>query len=83
MEINKYRKFYISYQIITFKTIQSRERKMNTLMKYIQMVLTNMKEQLFQKNIYNLEILIHPLELFQIVILLWVVVEIAYYVRIR
>ena len=55
----------------------TREKNMNGLMKHIQMFLTNMKEQVMQKIISTVEILIHPLTLFQIGIIFWVVVEIA------
>ena len=46
-------------------------------MKYIQMVLTNIKEQVMQKSIYNVEILMNPLEVFQIGTSFLVVVEIV------
>ena len=50
---------------------------MNALMNYIQMVLTDMKEKVIQKNIYNVDILIHTLTLLQTIILFWVVVKIS------
>ena len=41
---------------------------MNALMEYIQMVFTNIKKQVMQKSISTVDILIHPLTLFQTVI---------------
>ena len=41
------------------------------------MVITNMKEQVMQKSLSTVDILIHPLTYFQSGILSWVVVEMA------
>ena len=56
----------------------SREKKqMNTLLKYIKMVLTNMKLKTIQESLSTVEILIHTLTLFQIGNAFWAVAEIA------
>ena len=77
MGINTYRKFEISLRKIIFKKIRSKKIKMNTLMKYVQMVLTNMKQQVMQKSLSTLGIIIHLLIYFQLKIVLWVVVAIS------
>ena len=46
-------------------------------MKYINMFLTDMKNQVMQQSIYTVEILIRPLTVFQTVIVFCDVVEIA------
>ena len=52
MEFKKNRKVDISYQNITLKNIRPREEKlMIILMKYIQMVLNNMKDQFIERSI--------------------------------
>ena len=56
---------------------QERETNMNTLMKYIQMVLANIKEQVMHKYLPTLEILIHPLILFENWGLFWDIFAIA------
>ena len=53
---------------------QETEKPMITLMKYIQMVLTNMKEKVTQQSLSTVAILIHPLTVFQIGMMYWVVV---------
>ena len=60
--IKIYSRVYISYQNITFKKQWSREKKnMNTLIKYTQMVLTDMKEQSMQHSLSTIDILIKTL----------------------
>ena len=50
---------------------------MNTLMKYILVVLDNMKGQVLHQILSIVEIIIHTLTVFQIEILYWVVVKIS------
>ena len=50
---------------------------MITLMKYIQMFITNVKEQVMQQSLPTVNILIHLLTVYQIGIVFWVVVEIT------
>ena len=75
MEINEYSKVEIIFQNHIQEDPFKRRKRMNILMKCIQMVLTDMKEQVIQKEISNVEISTTPLRYFQIVILFWVVVE--------
>ena len=49
-------------------------KKMNTLMNYIKIVFTDMREQVMSQSLSTVEILIHPLTVFQIGILFWDVV---------
>ena len=49
---------------------------MNTFMKYIQIVITDMKEQFMQRSLSTVEVVTHFLAVFQIGIVFWVVVEI-------
>ena len=46
-------------------------------MKYIQMFITNVKEQVMQQSLPTVNILIHLLTIYQIGIVFWVVVEIT------
>ena len=43
---------------------QGSEKNINTLMKYMKMVLTDIKDQVIQKSLSTAEILIHPLTVF-------------------
>ena len=52
------------------------EKWMVTLIKYIQIVLTDMKYQVIKQSLSTVDILVHPLIVFQIGILSWVVVVI-------
>ena len=49
-------------------------KKMNTLMNCIKIVFTDMREQVMSQSLSTVEILIHPLTVFQIGILFWDVV---------
>ena len=67
MKIKTYIKVDIHFVNTTFKKIRSGEEKnMNKLMKFIQIVLTNSKEQIMQRILSNVDILIHPLTFLQI-----------------
>ena len=50
---------------------------MNKLMKYTQIFITDMKDQVVQKSLSKVGILLHTLTVFQIGILFWVVVVIS------
>ena len=45
---------------------------MNKLMRYIQIVIINIKERVIQKSLYTMDILIRLLTIIQIVIVFWV-----------
>ena len=52
---------------------QDRRQQMNTLINYFQMVLVDVKYQVMQQSLSTVEILIHPMTVFQIRIAFWVV----------
>ena len=56
---SRHKEKLISDYEISHSKYPEKRKKMNTLMKYIQMVLTDMKEQVIQKSLSNVEILIH------------------------
>ena len=53
------------------------EKKINILLNYIKMVLTNTNEQVTQKSLSIVKVLVHNLKLFEIEVVIWVVVTIA------
>ena len=75
MDINTYIKFEIILQNITLKNILLREKD-STLMKYTQMVLTDMKYQFMRQSLSTVDVLINTLKVLQIGIVLWVIVTI-------
>ena len=75
MDINTYIKFEIILQNITLKNIRLREKD-STLMKYTQMVLTDMKYQFMRQSLSTVDVLINTLKVLQIGIVLWVIVTI-------
>ena len=78
MEIKENEKLWsVSETYYSIRSGQERRIKtIVTLTKYIQMVPTNMKQQVIQKIQSNVEIYIHHLELFRIGIVYWVLVAI-------
>ena len=65
-------KYHIQEDTVT------RGKNINTLMKYIQMVLADMKGKVIQKSLSTVNILTHTLIVLQIEILFLVVVEVLY-----